>query len=184
MNIEKKNPIIFVIAGKANAGEDTSASVINNYATLKGKRAINLTFAYYVETYAKQISDLKDAHSSVSFLQTLGTDIIRKQIDNDFFIKRILGDIKVYSYFFDIITISDARFPEELDAIAQNFSNVYKIKVDRENFNSHLTNIEQQHLTETALDNYNNYDFVIDNDGTIEDLALKVYAILDKLIVK
>lgn len=184
MDIQKKEPIIFIIAGKANAGEDTTSSVIKNYATLKGKSSINLTFSTYVTQYAKEITDWtkEDNKRSVAFLQSLGTEIIRNKIDNEFFIKRIMQDIEVYSYFFDIISISDARFPEELEVISKTFKNVYKIKIDRPNYNNHLSNIEQHHRTETALDNYNNYDYVVNNDGSIEDLALKIYGILDKII--
>lgn len=184
MEIQKKEPIIFVIAGKADAGEDTTSMVIKNYASLKNKSSINLQFSYYVKSYAKEIvgwnKDSNNRH--VSLLQTIGTDIIRNKIDNDFFIKRILGDIEVYSYFFNIISISDARFPEELDRISNTYKNVYKIKLERPNYNSQLSSNEQSHKTETALDNYNNFDFVIKNDGSIEDLALKIYAIMDTII--
>lgn len=37
-----------------------------------------------------------------------------------------------------------------------------------------LTEKEKQHITETALDNYNDYDYVINNDGSIEELESKL----------
>ena len=39
----------------------------------------------------------------MEFAQELGTDVIRKYIDEDFFINRIIDDIKVYSYYFDAL---------------------------------------------------------------------------------
>ncbi len=40
--------------------------------------------------------------------------------------------------------------------------------------------LSEQHESETALDNYNDWDYVIDNNGTIEDLIEKVKQILIK----
>ena len=39
---------------------------------------------------------------------------------------------------------------------------------------------QQQHKSEIALDNYNNWDYIIKNNGTIEDLKLKIIDILEK----
>jgi len=38
-----------------------------------------------------------------------------------------------------------------------------------------------EHPSETALDDYQKFDYVIQNDGTIEDLIEKVKAIHDKV---
>ena len=101
MTIEKKNPIIFIVSGKANSGKDTSCELINNYVKLKGHKSVNLQFSSYIKMYAKVISgwDGNEDTKPRSLLQELGTNIIRNKIDNEFFIKRIIGDIKVYSYY-------------------------------------------------------------------------------------
>ena len=140
MEFEKRNPKIFIITGKANSGKDTTAEFINNYVKLKGLKAVNLQFSYYIKMYAKEISgwDGNEDNKPRSLLQTLGTDIIRKQIDEMLFINRIIQDIMVYSYYFDVITISDGRLPIELDSIKHTFSNViipvflYKISLSDE----------------------------------------------------
>ena len=170
---------IFVIAGKARHGKDTVASIIGEI--YKDKKVINLSYGSYIKEYAKKISNWDGFEETKprELLQTLGTEVIRKNIDEDFFIKRLCDDIKVYSYYFDVITISDARFPKEIDAPKEMFDNVYSIKVVRNGFSSPLSDKEQAHSTETALDNYDNYDFVIENDGTIEDLEKKVEKILE-----
>ena len=100
MEFEKRNPKIFIITGKANSGKDTTAEFINNYVKLKGLKAVNLQFSYYIKMYAKEISgwDGNEDNKPRSLLQTLGTDIIRKQIDEMLFINRIIQDIMVYSY--------------------------------------------------------------------------------------
>ncbi len=184
MKIEKKDVKIFIVSGKANSGKDTTCELINNYVKLKNLMSVNLQFSSYIKMYAKKISGWNGQEDTKprSLLQELGTDIIRNKIDKEFFIKRIIGDIKVYSYYCDVITISDARLPEELDSIKNNFENVYKIKIERPNFENNLTSNERKHITEVALDNYDNYDFILVNDGSIEDLNNKVINMMKEVL--
>ena len=174
---------IFVISGKARHGKDTVALDIKEIYEKKGLRVINLAYGSYIKEYAKKISDWdgKEESKPRELLQELGTDVIRKKIDNDFFVRRICEDIKVYSYYFDIITISDARFPNELEWPKKIFENVINIRIIRDGYDSVLTKTEQKHLTEVALDEYNNYDYVIHNDGTLEDLKGKVLDVVRKV---
>ena len=176
---------VILIAGKARAGKDTTALLLKEIYMEKGKKTINLAYGNYIKEYAKNISDWdgRDETKPRSLLQRLGTDIIRKDIDPNFFVKRLCDDIKVYSYFFDVITVSDVRFPNEIDGPSAMFKDIIKIKIIRDNFVSNLTDVEKKHITETALDNYNDYDFVIHNDGTISDLRKKVEKIVEELMV-
>ena len=184
MSLEKIDTKIFIAAGKANSGKDTTCELINNYVKLKNLKSVNLQFSSYIKMYAKEITNWNgnDDTKPRSLLQELGTDVIRKNINEDFFINRIIEDIKVYSYYFDVITISDARFPKELDSIKNNFKDVYKINIKRPNFENNLNDVQRSHVTETALDNYNDYDYVVVNDGTINDLNDKIKQIVDKVI--
>lgn len=174
---------IYVISGKARHGKDTVALDIKEIYEDKGLKVINLAYGSYIKEYAKKISNWNGSEESKprELLQELGTDVIRKKIDNDFFVRRICEDIKVYSYYFDIITISDARFPNELEWPKKNFDNVINIRVIRDGYDSLLSEKEQKHLTEVALDEYNNYDYVIHNDGTLEDLKIKVSDVVRKV---
>ena len=54
-------------------------------------------------------------------MHTIGTEIIRKQINPKFFIHRMIEDIQVFSYYCDVLTISDVRFPAEIEDIKRNF---------------------------------------------------------------
>ena len=165
---------IFIVAGKARHGKDTVASMIRDIYS--DKKCINLSYGSYIKDYAMKISDWDGLEETKprELLQHLGTEVIRNNIDEEFFIKRLCDDIKVYSYYFDVATISDARFPEEIDIPRDMFSDVFVIKVVRENFESNLTEEQKKHRTETALDDYDNYDYVIYNDGSLEDLEEKV----------
>lgn len=171
-----KNPKIIIFAGKARAGKDTCALYIKEYSEKNNLKYANLQFSYYIKMYAKIISDWDGSEETKprTLLQQLGTEVIRYQIDNEFFIKRIIDDIKVLSYFCDVITISDARLPEELDLVKKAYQDAIKIKVERPSLENSLTSTEKKHATEIGLNNYTDYNYIINNDGTLEDLKIKV----------
>ena len=178
-----KDSKIFLIAGQARTGKDTTLQIIKDYYESKGKSVVKLGFADYIKNYAKKITnwDGKDETKPRDLLQILGTDIVRNQINKDFFINRICEDIMVYKYFFDVIIISGARFENELDVPKKVFKNLKIIKVERPNFTNELTEKQKEHITEHALENYNNYDYLITNDGNIEDLKEKVKQMLEEV---
>lgn len=172
-------PKIFIISGKARHGKDTIAGIIEKYY----QNSIKLHYAYYLKEYAKKIKNWDGLESTKPrrFLQQLSLDVIRKQIGSNFFTRRMEEDIKVYSNFFNVIVIPDARRKEELDYIKSRFDNVITIRINRNNFISPLTLEEQKDITEVDLDDYKNFDYVIENDGTLEDLKNKIENILNKL---
>ena len=172
---------IYMIAGKARQGKDTVASMIEKIYKEKNKKIVNLQYSLYIKEYAKVITgwDGREETKPRALLQELGTDIIRKKIDSLFFVKRIIGDIKVYSYYFDVITVSDVRTKVELDYPKQNFDDVIAIKVERPNYDNGLTEEEKKHFTEIDLDDYDKFDYTIVNDGTLEDLEVKVRKMVD-----
>lgn len=184
MELKKRSPKIFIVSGKASSGKDTTCAFISDYAILKSLKSVNLQFSTYIKMYAKKISNWNgdDSTKPRSLLQILGSEVIRNNIDGKFFIRRIIEDIKVYSYHFDIITISDARFPDELDDIYNEFENVYRVNIKRPLFNNDLNKDEKKHISELALDDYKNYDYVIINDGDLNDLNKKIKNIMDEVL--
>lgn len=183
MKLEEKNPFIFIICGKARHGKDTVAQMIRNFYENIGLNTINLQYSTPIKEYAKKISswDGSEETKPRELLQILGTELIRQKIDFLFFVKRMISDIKVYSYFYDIITISDARAKVELDIPRQELKNVIVINVYRPSLETTLTSNEQKHYTETDLDDYNNFDYKIINDGTLEELEEKVKIIIEDI---
>lgn len=181
MDIENKHPLIYLISGKARHGKDTTAGMIKNYYEQNGKKVINLQYSSYIKEYAKKISNWDGSEETKprELLQQLGTNIIRKKIDSLFFVDAIIKDMKVYSFFFDVIVVSDVRTPEEIDYPKQNFDNVISFNIRRVNFEDGLTEEQRKHYTEIALDNYDKFDYIVENDGTIEDLNIKVNKILE-----
>lgn len=180
MEFVNKNPQIYILSGKAHTGKNQVATYIEDIYKTYNKKTINLAYASYLKEYAKNILawDGNEDNKPREFLQQLGVELIKNNIDDKMLIKRILEDIKIYSYFYDVITISDARFEEEIKIIKDNFSDVTVIRIDSLEVTKKLTGNQKKHLTEVALDNYSEYDYEIDNNGTLEQLKNKVLDIV------
>ena len=181
MEVKNRKPLIYLISGKARHGKDTTADMIKNYYEAVDKKVITLQYSSYIKEYAKKISnwDGREETKPRELLQQLGTEVIRRNIDSLFFVDAIIKDIKVYSFFFDVIVVSDIRTPEEIDYPKNTFENSYSINVRRTNFEDGLTEEQRKHYTEIALDNYDKFDYIIMNDGSVEDLKNKVGKILE-----
>ena len=166
---------IYIIAGKAGSGKDTLALILKE--KLNGKTII-ISYASYLKIYAKNVLGW-DGDSSTkprTFLQELG-DIV-KDIDPNFLVNRVLEDIEVYSHYFDNIIISDARFIPEIKTVEDKFGAVKILIHGRDN---NLSDTEKKHNTETSLDGFDDFDYVIDNSGTLDDLKNKADEILEAL---
>lgn len=170
-----------MIGGKARNGKDCVASIIKKVYEEKQLKVLNLQYSSYIKEYAKKISgwDGLEETKPRALLQQLGTEVIRNKIDPLFFVKRIIGDIKVYSYYFDILTVSDIRAKVEIDEPKKELVNIVSILVVRPNFDNGLTLEQKNHYTEKDLDDYNKFDYTIINDGNLEDLELKVRQMIE-----
>lgn len=183
MEFINKNPKIYIFAGKARSGKDTSADYIKQYYENNGKSVVTLQYSTYLKEYAKKITNWSgsDQDKPRQLLIELGTDLIRGKIDKYLFVNRMIEDIIVMSYFFDVIIISDARLIEELEIPREKLENVKIINIKRPNFDNGLTKEQKNSLTESALDNYTNYDYSIVNDGTLENLNEKIIKMLKEM---
>ena len=183
MEFKKREIKLFVLSGKARSGKDTTSAMLFEEYTKLGYKVLNLQYSSYIKEYAKKITNWDGSEETKprSLLQQLGTDVIRKEIDELFFVKRIIGDIKVYSYYFDVITISDCRAKVEIDIPKQEFTNIYAIRLTRPNFDNGLTEEQKKHFTETDLDDYTHFDYELINDGTIDDLKVKINNLLSEV---
>lgn len=166
---------LIVLSGKAGSGKDTVASILKSKLT---GRTILLSYAHYLKMYAKNVVgwDGNEDTKPRTFLQDVG-DLV-KEIDHNFLINRVIEDIEVYKHYFDNIIITDARFKDEIELPKQR----YKATVIRINGNfNNLSDVQRRHNTETSLDNYNDYDYVIFNNGTKKELENKVDVVMEEL---
>ena len=137
MEITNKNTKIIMLAGKARAGKDTTASFIKEYWEKNNLKVINFQFSFYIKYYAKLISswDGSEETKPRTLLQELGTEVIRNKLNKaEMFIERQIDDIEIYSYFYDAIIVPDIRLPKEIDSVKAKFDNVVAIHINRINF--------------------------------------------------
>ncbi len=116
-------------------------------------------------------------------LQLLGTECGRNIIHPNVWVNSLFNEYSLKASNWDVDgnttvneypnwIITDMRFPNELEAV-KNKGGI-TIRVNRSN-----NLLESNHLSETALDNAE-FDYVIQNDGSIQDLIDKVKQILIK----
>lgn len=181
MEVCYRNPKIIVIAGKARSGKNTIGDMLKELYIRDNKKVIISPYTKYLKEYIREITgdDFLDDHKPRELLQQLGVEIIKEKLGKkDMFIDRQLDDIDIYAYFFDVIIIPDARFPREIDIVKERYSNVTTIKVisARE---SDLNQKEKEHITETALDNYDDshFDYIICNNdlADLENIVGDIY---------
>ena len=126
------------------------------------------------------------------FLQVLGTEVGRT-IDPNLWVKSMMSDydkgFKSYptygtdeyrnTAFVHMNTVEpcwimpDTRFLNEVQAIKDRKGIVIKVNRD--------TGLLDNHISEHALDDYNDYDYVIDNNGTLGELIVKVATMMETL---
>ena len=171
---------IFVIGGKSGSGKGEIAKFIKEYYIYKLKKVVITSYTKYLKLYAMELTDWngEEGNKPRGFLQEFG-DKIRLR-DKYFFTKRMIEDINIYDGVADVVIISDARMPWEIEEIKDNFEDVTSIYVENQFSESKLTIKEQSHITETAFETYDEFDYTIANDDLAQTKD-KIFKILEGL---
>ena len=85
-------------------------------------------------------------------------------------------DIKVYSYFYDVIIITDARLIDEIETVKDNFECI-TIRVQN-SLDNKLTYEQKNHITETNLDEYDKFDYIIENNEELEKQVIDILKVI------
>ena len=204
--------MIIAISGKAQAGKDTVAKMIvytiwyytysqrldsfgiNHYNhrikdfdllldKIQWHKAyfaekLKLCLAAILRVPLNKFEDVEYKNSKINWLnmtvrellQKFGT-AIRNEVCDDFWVKVCLKD---YSESQNWI-ISDVRFKSEIEGIKQ-FNNI-TLRINNPNAGA------GNHVSEVDLDDYK-FDYVINNNGSLEDLLFKVkeFCLINKII--
>jgi dephospho-CoA kinase len=171
---------IFLVAGKAGSGKGEVAKLIKEYYTYKLEECAITSYSKYIKQFARELTDWDgtDANKPRDFMQELGDKIRRK--DPYFLTSNMIKDISIYQEYVSDLVIADVRMPEEIEEIKENYDEVYAIYVVNQFGNSTLSLEQQSHITETALENYDEFDYTLAND-TLESLRDKVFKYLETL---
>lgn len=134
-------------------------------------------------------------------LQLVGTDCLRNNLHTNVWVNALFADykpIKMDEKNPSNWVITDVRFPNEAEAIKQRGGKLIKVYRNRFRCSNCSSLVEGKwicqtcgtdqlvnepyslHQSEIALDNYRNWDHIIDNNGSIEHLILQVNNFLNK----
>lgn len=109
--------------------------------------------------------------------QIVGTECFRNNVCEDFWVKTLVR--RAMREPETSVVISDVRFPNEVQAIKDlgGFAVACQRKLSSD------PSIDQ-HPSETSLDGYANWDFYLNNNGTLDDLQIQVGNIITEMISK
>lgn len=174
--------MIISLSGKRGSGKNTVAELIQQQQS--GWQIV--AFADKLKSIASQLTgvDLEDMYTQYGkkiflqewgmtvgeILQKLGTDAIRNNLHTDAW---ILATLANYKPSIDNIIICDMRFPNEAQAIKDRGGFLIRIEGDPLKQQGDGTR-DDNHPSETALDDYEGFDAHIKNDGTLEQLKEQV----------
>ena len=169
---------IFLVAGKAGSGKGEVAKLIKEYYIYKLESCVVTEFSKYLKGFAKELTDWDGNPNTKprSYLQELGDKI--RSVDSKYFINNMIDDLRIYESVVQNVVISDVRMPDEIEDIKLNYDNVYAIYVENQFSPSKLSIEEQSHITETALENYEDFDYILANDE-MSSLKDKVFKYLE-----
>lgn len=169
------------ISGKAQNGKDTSAEIFKNELIIRGHSVLVIHQADLLKYICKAFFNWNGEKDEAgrTLLQQVGTNVIRK-VEPDFWVDFIAKVTGFFKDTWDYIIVPDTRFPNELEKLKANDANIFHVRVIREGFKSPLTEEQQRHPSETALDGIES-DFTLINDKGIDDLYGGVVSILDAI---
>lgn len=161
---------IVCISGKAQHGKDTTAKLLEETLEAQGNRVLIAHYGDLVKYVCKTFFgwDGKKDEKGRTLLQRVGTDKIRA-VSPDYWVDFIVSILDIFCDEWDYVLIPDTRFPNEYKIYETYGMDAILLRVVRPNFVSPLTEEQQKHASETALDDYQ-YDATIVNSGSLEDL--------------
>ena len=167
---------VILVAGKSGSGKSEVAKYLKEELASKNIKACVTCFSKYLKIFATEVLDWDGSEETKprDFLQELGMTV--RSVRRDFLVYRMIEDIRIYETMVDVVIVSDVRMIEEIERIRELFETIV-IRVNRKE-NNKLNEKQKAHITENALNNYNEYDYVIDNN---DDLLLsKVKKIVEE----
>lgn len=156
---------IYIIGGKAKSGKTTFGEYLREQLKEYSYNPCVMHITEPLYGYAKNYFDYDDRKDEKprEFLQKVGVEIIQEKMGKkNFLLNRLYEDIEILSNFFDTFIITDARLKREFTEIKKRYPDVVTIKLERSNYDNELKEEEKNHITEKDLDDYDNFDYIID----------------------
>lgn len=172
---------VICISGKAGHGKDTAALFLKEQLVLSENSVLIAHFGDLVKYVCKTFFDWngKKDEAGRELLQTIGTDIVRDE-DPDYWVRFIADMLGFFEQAYDYVLIPDARFINEIEYLIKSGFDVTHIRVIRENYISDMPADQQNHISETALDDYVP-DVYVYNSGYLGEFYENLLIVMDEL---
>jgi hypothetical protein len=156
--------IILAISGKKYSGKNALANAITNIAACTTEQ---FAFAHRIKAEVAKAFDTTTAEIETNkpmyreILQAWGS--LRRQRDGiDYFVEKVFRKLTRTNA--ELVMITDVRFYNEIELLKQ--ANAHTIRIHR------MSTMEDNHISETALDDYK-FDYIVDNNNDLYDLQKK-----------
>ena len=169
--------MIIGISGKKRSGKDTVFSMIDAI-TAHEVRTTRTAFGDQIkreiaESMNINVADIDaDKERFRPLLQWWGAEFRRGYCGDAYWIKKMRLAAATW-YARDWLIITDVRFPNEAELVRE--LDGVLIRVERD------TGLDDTHDSETALDDYDHFDFRLKNDGSLDDLETAVVEIVSDI---
>ncbi len=170
---------VICISGKAQHGKDAIGSLLAEELASRRYRVLTTHYADLLKYICKAFfgwNGEKDEYGRY-IMQYVGTDIVRRKKPG-FWADFVVNVLSMFHEKWDYVVIPDCRFPNELTCISDAGFPMCHVRIVRDNYVSTLSKTQQNHPSETSLDNITP-DVLIHNDGDLNDLRRKASDLVD-----
>jgi len=174
---------VYLISGRARNGKDTMSKMIEKEYKLLGKKVCFIQLMRPLKWLLRDYFDWdgREETKPREKLQKMGTELIREKLGMPtYFIDRLIENISILSDYYDVFLVTDVRLPFEIESLKKQYPDAISINIIRESFDNNLNSEEKVHYTETALDNYYDFDYVVINKS-LEELEIEVKKIVSEV---
>lgn len=162
---------IITLSGKQFCGKDTVAKILlerlDNFRRIGLADAIKIKYANKTGLTVEEIEKNKSKYRPD--LISLGNE--GRAINPDYWINTILEQN-------DNVIVPDVRMPHEVERFKENNAFCIRVEASQEARSKRGVLSRENDYTETALDNFKNWDYVIDNESSYEELQAKIDSLI------
>lgn len=172
---------IICISGKAGHGKDTAALYLKEQLELGENSVLIAHYGDLVKYVCKTFFDWngKKDEAGRELLQTIGTDIVRDE-NPDYWVRFIADMLGFFEQSWDYVLIPDTRFQNEVEYLIKSGFDVVHMRIVRDGYISEMPAQQQNHISETALDDYLP-DIYVHNNGYLAEFYESLLIAMDEL---
>lgn len=192
-----KKRLYVLISGKIEHGKDEMAKQMASVYTSLGVVFRLVGFSYYIKDQVAMITGttveenhtIEGKNKKIDMFggKTLGMLQVEfgahmRKFHNDSLINILMSSTREEGV---VYIVPDCRFPNEIGLVKKNPENrVISIRVNRDKTKfKRISTRSETDISETALDDYREFDHVVENDGTLEEFRAKVRKLtIEKLL--